>query len=117
MFILEGASMPRKQLHGDEVPSLVAERLQAWGTAVRNLRLAQKIRVTDLCARMGVTHTTLRRLEKGDPGAGAGLYLSALMVLGALDIAAPLLPEHLLHTANAGRRVRTSHAHAYDDDF
>lgn len=109
--------MPRKRLHGDEVPSLVAERLQTWGTAIRNLRLAQKIRVSDLCARMGITHTTLRRLEKGDPGAGAGLYLSALMVLGALEIAAPLLPEHLLHMPNANRRVRTSHAHAADNDF
>jgi transcriptional regulator with XRE-family HTH domain len=109
--------MPRKRLHGDEVPSLVAERLRAWGTAIRNLRLAQKIRVSDLCARMGITHTTLRRLEKGDPGAGAGLYLSALMVLGVLEIAAPLLPEHLLHMPHASRRVRTSHAHGLDDDF
>jgi transcriptional regulator with XRE-family HTH domain len=109
--------MPKKRLHDDEVPSLVAERLQTWGTAIRNLRLAQKIRVSDLCARMGVTHTTLRRLEKGDAGAGAGLYLSALMVLGALEIAAPLLPEHLLHVPSASRRVRTSHAHTPDNDF
>ncbi|HEV2610770.1 MAG TPA: helix-turn-helix transcriptional regulator [Noviherbaspirillum sp.] len=109
--------MPNKGLQADEVPSLVTERLQTWGACIRTLRLEQKVRVSDLCARMGITHTTLRRLEKGDPGAGAGLYLSALMILGALEMAAPSLPGHLLHSPNTNKRVRIRHAHDIDDHF
>lgn len=109
--------MPKKHLPGDAVPTLVAERLHAWGTCIKRLRLTQKIRVVDLCARMGITHTTLRRLEKGDPGAGAGLYLTALMILGALDYAAPPLPAHLLDLPDPNKRVRRNDAYGADDDF
>lgn len=41
---------------------------------------------------MGISRTTLLRLEKGDPGAGAEAYLTALLALGVLDQAAPALP-------------------------
>ena len=109
--------MPKKHLLGDQVPSLVAERLRTWGICIKTLRLAQKLRVHDLCARIDVTHTTLRRLEQGDPGASAGLYLSALMVLGAIDIAAPPLPSHLVDLSSKNNRVRLSYAEDIDHDF
>lgn len=81
------------------------------------LRLTQKIRANDLCVRMKITHTTLRRLERGDPGAGAGLYLNALMILGAFDIATPALPNHLVDFSKVNNRVRLDIATNPDNDF
>lgn len=109
--------MPRKHLIGDQIPSLVDERLKTWGACIRGLRMTQRMRALDLCARMSITHTTLRRLERGDPGAGAGLYLTALMILGALDLAAPPLPSHLVDLPDPQGRVRLPRAPGADDDF
>lgn len=115
MFI--NLHMPKKLFQGDIVPSLVTERLQAWGLGIRTLRLMQKMRAQDLCARMSITHTTLRRLEQGDPGAGAGLYLTAFMILGAMDTATPPLPSQWLAMAQPDGRVRLPKPSATDDDF
>ncbi|GGD00703.1 hypothetical protein GCM10011396_55340 [Undibacterium terreum] len=109
--------MPKKRLPSDEAPTLVVERLHTWGACIRNLRLTQNIRMVDLCERMGITHTTLRRLEKGDPGAGAGLYLNAFMILGAIEIVAPSLPIDLKNTSTVNHRVRLGYSKEADDDF
>ncbi|WP_230025624.1 helix-turn-helix domain-containing protein [Massilia sp. Bi118] len=83
------------------------ERLAIWGKSIRTQRLRQRITIADLSTRMGISRTTLLRLEKGDPGAGAGAYLTALLVLGIVDKAAPVLPVELWQ-GNDGRRVRLS---------
>lgn len=98
--------MPRKIRAAHAVPTLVQERLTVWGRAIRHQRLRQKIRAADLCARLDVSDATLRRLERGDPGAGAALYLAALSVLGMLDIAAPPLPTMLWQDDSGRARVR-----------
>jgi transcriptional regulator with XRE-family HTH domain len=111
--------MPKKS-SPELTPTLVIERLVQWGLCIRTLRRAQRLRIVDLCERMSITHSTLRRLENGDPGAGAGLYLHALMVLGALEFSAPELPAALLQVNQAGTRVRvkmTNDDQGMDDDF
>ena len=109
--------MPKKTAP-ERLPTLVAERLIHWGMCIKTLRLTQKLRIQDLCARMNITHTTLRRLEKGDPGAGAGLYLHAMMVLGSLELAAPMLQAALVQPERAQFRVRLSKdTETLDDDF
>lgn len=109
--------MPKKTAP-ERLPTLVTERLAQWGNCIKTLRLTQKLRIQDLCARMQITHTTLRRLEKGDPGAGAGLYLHAMMVLGALELAAPLLPAALIQVERTQSRVRLAKkTEVPDDDF
>src|SRR5215217_665306 len=96
--------MPKKSADADILPTLVRERLIAWGMIVRAERLRQRITIADLCARVGISEATLRRLERGDPGAAAGTYLATLLVLGLFDQAVPSLPASL-GTAT-GQRVR-----------
>lgn len=107
--------MPKKILRSEAVPTLVQERLRAWGCCIKKQRIAQKIRANELCSRMGISDATLRRLEKGDPGAGVGIFLSALLVLGILDQAVPLLDNQLWAgvTRSRVRRPATDD----DDDF
>jgi len=97
--------MPRKNLLRNAVPTLVQERLQAWGAVIRSQRAVQRLRAVDLCERMEISEATLRRLERGDAGAGAELYLSAFRILGVLDDLVPL-PAPQLMLKDAPQRVR-----------
>lgn len=99
--------MPKKLSNAEGWPTLVQDRLTAWGKCINTQRLRQRITVVDLSARLGISRTTLLRLEKGDPGAGAGAYLTALLALGIFDQAAPALPAQLWQ-ADHGQRVRLS---------
>jgi transcriptional regulator with XRE-family HTH domain len=97
--------MPKKLLEADMWPTLVQERLAEWGRCVHVQRLQQRITAADLCRRLGIAEATLRRLERGDPGVGAGAYLNALLTLGMADEATPALKPGLWQKA-PGRRVR-----------
>lgn len=91
-----GGTLPKKLLDNRLVPTLVQERLLTWGRCIQAQRLQQRVTTADLCQRMGVSENTLRRLEKGDPGAGAGIYLAALWALSMMDELAPPVPPALL---------------------
>jgi transcriptional regulator with XRE-family HTH domain len=106
--------MPTKLSDTDITPTLVQERLVAWGRFIRAARLQKRITVAGLCERLGISEATLRRLERGDPGAAAGTYLRALQTLGLIDRAVPLLPASL--GAAAGQRVRRTKQQQDDDD-
>lgn len=108
--------MPKKLRKPEVTPSLVQERLVIWGRAIRAQRVAQKILATDLCTRVGISDATLRRLERGDPGASAAAYLSALMTVGLLDFAVPTLDSQLW-SANPQARARTVLSDVGDDNF
>jgi transcriptional regulator with XRE-family HTH domain len=73
---------------------------------VRKQRIAQKIRSADLCVRLGITHPTLSRLERGEPTIGAGTYLDALHVLGVFNLAAPSLALELWQMEHPAGRAR-----------
>ena len=107
--------MPKKLSSTESWPTLVQERLTVWGRCIRTQRLRQRITVADLCDRLGIARTTLLRLEKGDPGAGAGAYVTALLVLGLVDQAMPTLPPTLWQ-GDVGERVRLTRAEKGDDD-
>ncbi len=107
--------MPRKLSKTENWPSLVQERLGIWGRCIRTQRLRQRVTVADLSSRLGISRTTLLRLEKGDPGAGAGAYLTALLVLGIVDQAAPALPGELWQ-GGYGQRVKLSQQEKGGDD-
>lgn len=107
--------MPKKLLPTAEVPTLVLERLHAWGRGIRKQRVAQQIRADDLCTRMGIARTTLRRLERGEAGAAVDLYLNAMLILGIFDFAAPPLPGKLWQDADPNSRARR--AGGDDDDY
>jgi transcriptional regulator with XRE-family HTH domain len=110
--------MPKKLSKTESWPTLVQERLSIWGKCIRTQRLRQRVTVADLSTRLGISRTTLLRLEKGDPGAGAGAYLTALLVLGIADQAVPALPAELWQ-GGYGQRVKLSRQEkgADDDDY
>lgn len=107
--------MPRKLSTTEAWPTLVQERLQIWGKCIRTQRLRQRITVADLCNRLGISRATLLRLENGEPGAGSGAYLTALLVLGIIDRAAPALPPELWQ-GDHGQRVKPTRDERGDGD-
>jgi transcriptional regulator with XRE-family HTH domain len=107
--------MPKKLSKTEHWPSLIQERLNIWGQCIRTQRLRQRVTVADLSTRLGISRTTLLRLEKGDRGAGAGAYLTALLVLGVADQAAPVLPAELWQ-GGYGQRVKLSRQEKGGDD-
>jgi len=88
-----------------------------WGRCIRTQRLRQRITVADLSGRLGISKTTLLRLERGDPGAGAGAYVTALLALGIADLAVPAVPSALWQ-ADVGQRVKLrQHEKEGADDY
>lgn len=107
--------MPKKLSTAASWPTLVQERLTVWGACINTQRLRQRITVADLSARLGISRTTLLRLEKGDPGAAVGAYLTALLALGIFDQAVPALPAELWQ-GDYGQRVKLSAQEKGADD-
>ena len=107
--------MPKKLSPTHAWPTLVQERLTIWGQSIRTQRLRQRITVMDLCNRLGISRTTLLRLEKGDPGAGAGSYLTAFLALGIADQTVPVLPAELWQ-GDYGQRVKLRQQEKGGDD-
>jgi len=107
--------MPKKLSTTESWPTLVQERLTAWGKCIAAQRLRQRITAVDLSARLGISRATLVRLEKGDPGAGVGAYLTALLALGIFDQAAPALPAELWQ-GDYGQRVKMNLQEKGTDD-
>lgn len=107
--------MPKKLSKAETWPTLVQERLTVWGQTINAQRLRQRIPVADLSARLGISRTTLLRLEKGDPGAGVGAYLTAFLALGIFDQVAPVLPVELWQ-GDYGQRVKLNQQEKGADD-
>ncbi|MFL6706849.1 MAG: helix-turn-helix domain-containing protein [Massilia sp.] len=109
--------MPKKLSAPQSWPTLAQERLTQWGKAINTQRMRQRITVADLAARLGVSRTTLLRLEKGDPGAAAAAYLAAMMALGMLEQIAPSLPT-ILWQGDYGQRVKLgAHERGIDEEY
>jgi transcriptional regulator with XRE-family HTH domain len=99
--------VPKKLLYPETLPTLVQERLSTWGRCIHAQRLRQRITAADLCERISISEATLRRMERGDPGAAAGTYLTALLILGVGDEATPALSPSLW-SDTPQRRVKLS---------
>lgn len=111
--------MPKKISNADAWPTLVLEHLSVWGKCIYTQRLLQRITAADLCARLGISRATLRRIEQGDPGAGAGAYLTALLMLGLADQTTPPVPPMLWQHSKEGKRVkpRNHEKESGDDEY
>ncbi len=101
--------MPKKLTAEIMVPSLIQERLQMWGRCIHAQRVRQRVTASNLAERMGVSRATVQRLERGDTGASVSAYLTALLILGVVDEAAPTLDPALWLTAPR-QRVRANQA-------
>tara|TARA_R110000751_G_scaffold8822_6_gene34073 strand:+ start:1442 stop:1828 length:387 start_codon:yes stop_codon:yes gene_type:complete len=66
--------------------SLNARRaLEALGANIKTARLKRRISVKGFAERVGVSESTITRLEKGDDGVSIGTLAMACLVLGELD--------------------------------
>jgi hypothetical protein len=109
--------MPKKLSTAAAWPSLAQERLNMWGRCIHAQRLQQRITAADLAERPGISQATLRRLERGDPGAGAGAYLAALLTPGLMDEATPPLDARLWQAGHAQRVRPGKNSGSGDGDY
>lgn len=75
----------------------VVRSLRRLGADLRIARLKRRLPMRVIAERAGISRPTLQRVERGDPGVGAGIYASVLHALGLLDdldvVADPLRDE------------------------
>lgn len=106
--------MPKKLLSTITTPTSVLEKLRSWSQVIRAERVGQRMTAEALCARSGVSRSSLRRVEQGDPTVGINVYLSALLVLGKLDT---LCPSVAVPSVGQGRARPTKRDVLQDDNF
>lgn len=69
-----------------KVSSLNARRaLEALGANIKTARLKRRISVQGFAERVGVSESTISRLEKGDDGVSIGTLAMACLVLGEIE--------------------------------
>jgi len=73
-----------KQLH-NSLPTPVDGGLRQLGAAIRAARVRRRLRATIVAERAGIAHTTLIRIERGEPTVAMGSYAAVLWALGLLD--------------------------------
>ncbi|MBY3575448.1 helix-turn-helix domain-containing protein [Rhizobium laguerreae] len=85
-----------KTTKGGAVVHLQVERvLQKIGADISLARRARRMAADDFAGRIGVSRTTLHRLEIGDPGISLNTFVMALHALGRLDALAQIAdPSH-----------------------
>lgn len=78
------AGLVQKTKGGPVYPA-VGRALRKLGEDISLARRARRISVADFASQMGVSRTTLSRLEAGDAGASLNTLAQALFVLGKID--------------------------------
>ena len=75
------------------IPPAAAQALRALGENLAIARARRRESQRAWAKRLGVSVPTLIRMERGDPGVGAGIYATALWLMGTVsglaDLAAP----------------------------
>ena len=64
------------------LPESCRDQLKHLGENIKLARKRRRIRQQDMAERIAVAIKTYRKIERGDPTVGIGLYLSALFLLG-----------------------------------
>jgi len=64
------------------LPLSVKRALAKLGQDIRSARLRRRITTTTMAERAFITRMTLRKVERGDPGVGLGIYATVMFVLG-----------------------------------
>ncbi len=98
------------------MPPIAAQALRGLGENLAIARSRRRESQRVWAKRLGVSIPTLIRMERGDPGVGAGIYVTALWLIGrsgALsDVAAPAFDRGALESdvreAVARRAVRSA---------
>lgn len=101
------------------LPQEATNALAKLGADLRVARLRRKESLRSWAQRIGVSVPTLIKMERGDPGVSAGIYATALWMMGRTpalaELAAPETDRNALEadvrTALSSRRTRAP-AHA-----
>ncbi|HKQ14946.1 MAG TPA: hypothetical protein VJT80_16035 [Steroidobacteraceae bacterium] len=84
------------------IPPAAAQALRALGENLAIARTRRRESQRAWAKRLGVSIPTLIRMERGDPGVGAGIYATALWLMGTVsglpDLAAPATDRGALET-------------------
>ena len=72
------------------LPIPVKTALRKLGADLRDARLRRRIPAAIMAQRVGISRTTLVKVEKGEPGVAAGTYAAVFFGLGLLDRLADL---------------------------
>lgn len=77
------------------LPPAAAQALRGLGENLAIARVRRRESQRDWAQRIGVSVPTLIRMERGDPGVGAGIYATALWLIGRAAVLAELAaPAH-----------------------
>lgn len=106
------------KIHKRTYSRYALEALALLGKSIRLGRMQRRLTAQELAERIGVSRSTLQRIEKGDPKAEIGLMFEAATIVGVklfdtdekgiaaltarTDDRIALLPKHVY---KAGRRV------------
>ncbi|MEA1927949.1 MAG: hypothetical protein U9N73_07055 [Candidatus Auribacterota bacterium] len=72
------------------LPIPVQRALRKLGSDIRDARRRRRIPTTIMADRASISRTTLRKVEKGEPGVSLGIYATILFVLGLIERLADL---------------------------
>lgn len=64
------------------LPLRVRRLLQKLGADIEDARKRRRIPVLVMAERARISHPTLKKIERGDPGVAIGFYAAVLFVLG-----------------------------------
>jgi transcriptional regulator with XRE-family HTH domain len=84
------------------MPPAAGQALRALGENLAIARVRRRESQRAWSKRLGISVPTLIRMERGDPGVGAGIYATALWLMGRVsalpDLAAPANDRGALET-------------------
>ena len=87
--------MPKSSQALQVLPPAATQALRALGENLAIARVRRRESQRAWAKRLGVSVPTLIRLERGDPGVGAGIYATALWLMGRVGalpgLAAPVM--------------------------
>jgi len=96
------------------LPLPVKRALAKLGQDIHNARVRRRITTTTMAERAFITRTTLRKVERGDPGVSLGIYATVMFVLGLVPRLADLADSRSddvglqLEEERLPKRVRSS---------
>src|SRR5258705_9994894 len=94
--------MPKSSQALQVLPPAATQALRALGENLAIARTRRRESQRAWAKRLGISVPTLIRLERGDPGVGAGIYATALWLMGTVaglpELAAPAADRGALET-------------------
>jgi transcriptional regulator with XRE-family HTH domain len=108
--------MSKNSLALESLPPAVAVALRGLGDNLAIARVRRRESQRTWAKRLGVSAPTLIRMERGDPAVGAGIYATALWLMGRVDALADVAApgedlgalENDISAAMKRRAVRTA---------